>query len=248
MPSVVHRPALLHRCRRSSTPTPTHCTNRRLHDGVELVERCRDELERQGMFHRLRLMRPAAVGRSIAEPRPLIDQHSFLHHRRHNVYFAASVCGLGDDHPALREFETTNRTVCADQMAPSPRWPSMNRPLSADSSSRSSRSTVACIGRRARIGRRGVVPGRGGPELAFRSSPVHHDAAAPATGVDPLVERDDPSPGTLTVFAGTNTAHRVTAVGGGRDRIVAVLSYAETPNFRYTDQERHEFYGRTGTL
>jgi len=43
-------------------------------------------------------------------------------------------------------------------------------------------------------------------------------------------------------------AHRVTAVGGGRDRIVAVLSYAETPNFRYTDQERHEFYGRTGTL
>ena len=131
MPSVVHRPPLLHRCRRSSTPTPTHCTNRRLHDGVELVERCRDELERQGMFHRLRLMRPAAVGRSIAEPRPLIDQHSFLHHRRHNVYFAASVCGLGDDHPALREFETTNRTVCADQMATSPRWPSMNRPLSA---------------------------------------------------------------------------------------------------------------------
>ena len=54
------------------------------------------------------------------------------------------------------------------------------------------------------------------------------------------------APGTLNVFRGKNTAHRVTAVEGRVPRIVAVLSYYETPGVSFTEAERLGFYGRTG--
>ena len=52
-------------------------------------------------------------------------------------------------------------------------------------------------------------------------------------------------PGTLNVFRGKNTLHRVTPIQGGRERIVAVLSYFEHPAVRFTDEDNLEFYGRT---
>ena len=56
------------------------------------------------------------------------------------------------------------------------------------------------------------------------------------------------APGTLNVFKGRNTAHRVTAVDGGRARIIAVFSYYETPEFTFSETERLGFYGRTGEM
>ena len=50
--------------------------------------------------------------------------------------------------------------------------------------------------------------------------------------------------GTLNVFRGKNTAHRVTPVVGPIDRIIAVFSYYETPGVRFSDEERIGFYGR----
>ena len=41
---------------------------------------------------------------------------SYLHQRRHNIYFKPEIPGLAADHPALRQVQTTNHTVCADQM------------------------------------------------------------------------------------------------------------------------------------
>jgi len=52
-------------------------------------------------------------------------------------------------------------------------------------------------------------------------------------------------PGTLNVFRGKNTLHRVTPIQGGRERIIAVLSYFEHPAVRFTDEDNLEFYGRT---
>ena len=51
-------------------------------------------------------------------------------------------------------------------------------------------------------------------------------------------------PGTLNVFRGKNTAHRVTAVKGNRDRIIAVFSYFERPGVTFSEEERVGFYGR----
>ena len=54
-------------------------------------------------------------------------------------------------------------------------------------------------------------------------------------------------PGTLNVFKGKHTAHRVTPVEGARPRIVAIFSYYETPGFTMSDAERVGFYGRTAS-
>ena len=47
----------------------------------------------------------------------LMATASFRHERRHNIYFKKTVEGLAPDHPALREFDTSNNTLCADQLA-----------------------------------------------------------------------------------------------------------------------------------
>lgn len=72
-------------------------------------------------------------------------------------------------------------------------------------------------------------------------------------GVARLLRDEDPkvatlplTPGTLNVFRGKNTAHRVSPVVGGRDRMVAVFSYYERPGVVFSEQERLAFYGRAG--
>ena len=49
---------------------------------------------------------------------------------------------------------------------------------------------------------------------------------------------------TLNVFRGKNTAHRVTTVEGGRERMIAVFSYYEKPGVMFSHEERVGFYGR----
>ena len=65
-------------------------------------------------------------------------------------------------------------------------------------------------------------------------------------GRDPLVQRIRLSAGTLNVFRGKNTAHRVTPVEGRVDRFIAVFSYYEKPGVMFSDAERLGFYGRVG--
>jgi hypothetical protein len=52
-------------------------------------------------------------------------------------------------------------------------------------------------------------------------------------------------PGTLNVFKGVNTPHRVTQVQGSRARMIAVLTYYERPGAMFTQTEQLGFYGRT---
>ena len=51
-------------------------------------------------------------------------------------------------------------------------------------------------------------------------------------------------PGTLSIFAGRHTLHRVTAVEGEHARLVPVLTYAERPGYRNSDAVRMMFWGR----
>ena len=48
----------------------------------------------------------------------------------------------------------------------------------------------------------------------------------------------------LNVFRGKNTAHRVTPVEGGTDRMIAVFSFYDRPGVRMTAEEQKGFYGR----
>ena len=54
------------------------------------------------------------------------------------------------------------------------------------------------------------------------------------------------APGTLLIFGGHHTIHRVTQVRGSVPRLVPVLCYSETPNHTNSETVRRLFWGRTG--
>lgn len=241
---------------------------------IALVSRCREELRNRGMFDLVGFLRPSTISRSLAAVRPLIEHHSFEHRRTHNIYFLPTVEGLAPDHPALRKVETVNRTVCADQLAGSPlmaiyEWAPLRRfiadvievdmlhPMADDLArvnvmsyragealnwhfDRSEFTTTVLLQR----------PLAGG-SFEFRSAlrtaadPNYDGVGRLIEGIDPQVRRHDIEPGTLTVFAGHDTAHRVTEILGERDRVVAVFSYFEQPGVVFNEAERQGFYGRT---
>ena len=51
-------------------------------------------------------------------------------------------------------------------------------------------------------------------------------------------------PGTLVLFRGRNSMHRVTPVRGGRTRMLAVLAYNTQPGISLSESARMTFYGR----
>ena len=65
-------------------------------------------------------------------------------------------------------------------------------------------------------------------------------------GQDPEVKTMNVTPGTLNVFRGRNTAHKVNTVKGPRERIISVFTYYEKPGVMFTREEQLGFYGRVG--
>ena len=239
-----------------------------------LVSRCRHELHDRGMFDLVGFLRPPAIAESLRTARPLIEHHSFEHRRTHNIYFLPTVEGLAPDHPALRKVETVNRTVCADQLTGSAlldiyEWAPLRRFIAEvidvdelhpmeDALARvnvmsyrdgdslnwhfdRSEFTTTLLLQRPTAG--GSFEFHAG--LRTDDDPNYAGVAQLIDGNDPLVQHHDIEPGTLTVFAGRNTAHRVTEIVGERDRVVAVFSYFERPGVVFTDAERQGFYGRS---
>ena len=83
--------------------------------GQELLSRCRNELERHGMFSLPELVRPEALRLCVDEVAPILERDAFTHAREHNIYFDDAIAGVEPTHPALRRFRTVNHTICADQ-------------------------------------------------------------------------------------------------------------------------------------
>jgi len=225
------------------------------------------------MFNLEGFVREEATARAVAEIRPVMDTFSFTHRRAHNVYFRKEVPGLRPDHPALRQVETISRTVCADQIPDSVpvwiyEWPQFVVFLSA---CLEKDSLFAMRDPLARVNvmsyREGEAlnwhfdrsqftttillqaPERGGEfqyrsDLRTESDPNYEGVARLLHGEDNEVKSLSPRPGTLSVFMGKNTIHRVTPVEGRRERLVAVFSYYERPGVMFSREEQIGFYGR----
>ena len=241
--------------------------------GEALVEACQAELERDGMFNLPGFVRTAVIEQAATELRPLIDTIAFTHRRSHNIYFRREVPGLEPGHPALRSFDTISQTLCGDQIAATiigriydwtpladflaavmekPKLYLMEDPLARVNVmgyragealnwhfDRSQFTTTLLI----------QEPKAGGEfqyrtDLRSEDDPNYDGVVRFIEGQDPLVKTLPQKAGTLNVFKGKNTVHRVTPVVGERDRIVAVFSYYERPGVLFSAEERIGFYGR----
>jgi hypothetical protein len=81
----------------------------------------------------------------------------------------------------------------------------------------------------------------------IRSSEDEHytDVAAVLDGTAPDRVRTEPmTPGTLMVFEGRNSMHRVTPITGDRARFVALLAYDTQPDTHSSDRLKMVRYGR----
>jgi hypothetical protein len=238
-----------------------------------LVHRCRADLASDGMFNLEGLVKPAALARAMAEVKPVMDTLSFVHKRSHNIYFKKEVPGIAPDHPALRLVDTINHTVCGDQIPQSVpvwiyEWPQFAVFLAATME----KQTLFTM--RDPLARLNVMsyregealnwhfdrseftttlllqaPDEGG-EFQYRSDlrtdtdPNYDGVARLLEGKDDEVKTLNLAAGTLNVFKGKNTLHRVTPCKGPRERYIAVFSYYERPGVMFSKEEQIGFYGR----
>jgi len=238
-----------------------------------LVERCRADLARDGMFNLPGFMRPAIAQSAAQALAPKFATESFRHERAHNIYFLKSLPDLPDDHPALAQFLTSNDTLCQDQMPGTPMaqlydWPPFAQFLAATmQKSALHPMSDPLAGVNVMSYREGQAlnwhfdrseftttlllqaPTKGG-EFVYRTDlrsdedPNFDGVATLLRGQDPQVRRLTLAPGTLNVFRGKNTPHRVADVGGETPRVIAVFSFFEQPDVCFSDEERIGFYGR----
>ena len=240
-----------------------------------LVDSCKADLARDGMFNLEGMVRTDTLSKIVAEVKPVMDTLSFVHTREHNIYFMKSIPGLPDDHPALVRTKTTNHTVCADQIPNSIvahiyEWSPLIVFLAA------AMEKQALYPMRDWLARMNVMAYRDGEALnwhfdrseytttlllqapeeggdfVYRSDlrtaadPNYDGVVRLMRGEDPEVKTLKVSAGTLNVFKGKNTAHKVSTVKGNRERMIAVFTYYEKPGVMFTREEQLGFYGRTG--
>lgn len=243
----------------------------------QLVQRCRNELAQEGMYNLNGFLLPDIAARTAETLAPRFQTEGFLHERDHNIYFRDQIDGLATDHPALARFRTSNHTLCADQLGPSAltrlyEWPAFRQFLAATMQIPELHTMQDPL---ARINVMSYVEGQAlnwhfdrseftttlllqapeiGGEFLYRTD-LRSDDNPNYDGVARLLAGEDPdqrsltlSPGTLNVFRGKNTPHRVADVVGDTARIIAVFSFFDRPGVTFSDAEREGFYGRNAPV
>ena len=240
----------------------------------DMVATAKADLAAHGLFNLVGLMTPAALASVLDHVRPRMATESFHHRRWHNIYFKDSVAGLAPDDPALTKVETANHTLCHDQMRGTALdrlylWPEfatflaavmdqpqlyvMDDPLAGlnvleyrDGEAlnwhfdRSIFTTTLLLQEASEGGDFEYAR-----DLRSETDPNHAGIADLLAGrITPTTLQQ--AAGTLNVFLGVNTAHRVSPVSGPQSRIVAVLSHYDRPGVAFSDSERMGFFGRTG--
>ncbi|MCP4432429.1 MAG: 2OG-Fe(II) oxygenase [Gammaproteobacteria bacterium] len=238
-----------------------------------LVQRCRCDLASGGMFNLPGFIRPEAIQKAVAEVTPILASDSFEHHRRHNIFFRDEVEGIPADHPAMQEFDTINHAICADQIEGSivSRVYEYTPLLHFLADAMDKENLYLMDDPLARVN---VMATRNGEALNWHFDQseytttimlqasyeggeleYHSEIRSPDNpnleGIVRLINGNSSehkivalTPGTLNVFRGVNTPHRVTTVGGSRDRIMTIYSFYEQPGINFSDEMRIGFYGR----
>ena len=242
-------------------------------DWQRMVADAKAGLVRDGLFNLPGFLTAEALAETLAHVRPRLARESFHHSRWHNIYFKDAVDGLAPDHPALQKVETANHTRCHDQLTGTPldriyrdagfiafleavmdrpRLHIMDDPLAGvnvleyrDGEALNwhfdrSIFTTTLLLQEAEAG--GLF--EYARNLRSAEDPNHAGIADLLEGRLTPVQLEQAA-GTLNVFLGVDTAHRVSRVAGATARIVAVLSHYDRPGMAFSDSERMGFFGRT---
>ena len=243
-------------------------------EGRALVMQCQQALEQYGLFNLEGFLLPDAIHKAIEKSSDQLANQSFTHERHHNIYFLPEVDGLPDNHPALVQFKTVNHTVCSDQIRDNVlielyEWQPFADFLAAvmkkarlypmdDEISRlnvmgySAGESLNWHFDRSEFTTTLLLqaPESGG-EFQYRTG-LRTDTDPNYDGIGEFLASDQNNvitvplmAGTLNVFRGKNTLHRVTPVAGKLQRVITVFSYYENPGVKFSDEEKIGFYGRT---
>lgn len=242
-----------------------------------LVAQKRRELDEKGTFGLEGFLRPEAVAAGVAELEPLVRQGSFHHAKTHNVYFTDDDPPPLRARGASPRLTSSQHTLTGDQLAGTVirrvyEWDPLRDFLAAVMNKPHlfrMADPLACVN---------VMGYGSGDQIGwhfdraeFTVTLLFQEAAAGGTFEyrHNLRSEDDPNysgvarlladrdsevrslalkPGTLNVFAGYRSVHRVTSVAGDRRRIMAVLSYMEEPDVQFSRTDRLRFYGRAEPL
>ena len=239
-----------------------------------LIVECQARLEMDGLFDLPGLLKPDIVAEILNEVKPLIENDSFNHKRRHNIYFLPELPGVEPGHPALKQFQTENHTVCADQIPNNPllvlyHWqPFIDflASIMAKPAIYPMDDDLSCLNVMAHKDGEALnwhfdrseftttlllqAPNAGG-EFQYKTG-LRTDNDPNYDAIGEFLQSDFStattkrlSPGTLNVFKGTNTLHRVSPVQGPVDRIITIFTYYERPGKRFSAEEQIGFYGRS---
>lgn len=83
------------------------------------------------------------------------------------------------------------------------------------------------------------------PRIRAKGSENYDDVRRVLRGTSDKVERLPMDPGTLILFEGRYSLHRVTPIAGSRTRLVALLGYDAKPGVRSSEHLQYMRYGRT---
>jgi alkylated DNA repair dioxygenase AlkB len=238
-----------------------------------LIQDCRSQLKARGACQLEGFMRPQAVEAVLREASTLVGR-AHRTEATHNVYFSKDQPALPADDPRRLQVRSAKRAIGWNQIGSrSPlrllyEWHALTEFIRAAVELpvlyRDADPVGACsimfydegdeLGWHFDNSEFAVTlmlqasEGGGSFEFVPRIRDAHDERLGEVSGIlagtrDRVLSLDGP-PGTLALFQGRHSVHRVTPVEGKTPRVNAVLAYAQEPDHRLTQLNRELFYGK----
>ena len=241
--------------------------------GRALVERCRRDLDRAGALACPGFLTAEATTLLTAEAEAL-EPFAYLYEAEHTIYFAPPDESLDPDHPGRRLVRSAKRGLAYDYIPAQSRlralyqWDALlefvaavlgepvlyrhDDPLAALNINvhaageelgwhfdRTDFAITLSLRQNERGGIFEYIPG-----LRADGDEQVGGIAAALDGDRRNIRVMDAAPGTLSLFRGHDSLHRVTPGEGATTRLMAAFSYVREPNVRFSAYARKLFYGR----
>ena len=243
-------------------------------EGARLIAHCHKQLDRHGALSLPGFIRPEKVEPMAVEARALAPL-AFEYGDDHTCYFAPADESFPPEHPRRRMLHTRKSGVAADRIGAGTilnslyRWDDLMALVAAalgEPTLYRHADTMAALNINVFETGQGLnwhfdrtdfsvtlslqAPGGGGtfeyaPMLRGPGNENYEGVSRILDGARKGLRRLTFPPGTLAIFRGHNSLHRVTPVRGRRARLAAVLSYVREPNVSFTPYAQKLFYGRT---